>query len=356
MASSVFVIQEAIPNGLRVELLDTDMPFGRARDLAAFETGGELMIAQSGIYNPGSPLPIIQVMQARERPLIIKGAFRDRIYVGKTGLTAAQGDQSNHARFMRDALETIRRRGNYVDIQWENESRRGVLIETRFSEESRNDIAYELKFFISAPANAPGTTQAAGMIKVASLQDLQAQMAEKALILRARMAKLAISAVIQTAIVVAWSATSSSIDVVGITTTALERAQSSPHRLLYRVNAVVASASSVQTQVQNLKTLLDATRADSAMLAGAVDAYVSFWTVASQTQVLLDQLQYAMWVMKSQAYDKLRAATRLYRVQPGDTVEQIALAQLGSSARAQDLGVRQDQLVAGQYIRIPQAS
>jgi len=351
----IFIIQEAIPNGKRIELLDTDMPFGRPREVAAFQSGGELTIAQNGIYNPGSDRPVIQIMQPRERPLIIKGAFRDRIYRGPGGF-AAQGDASNHARFMRDAIEEIRRRGNYLNITWRNDTRQGVLVETTFSEEGKNDIAYELKFFITTPANAPGITQAAGMVPVASLQDLEAKMASDVSQLRAKMLTLYISAIISTAISSSWDALSASLDVVGITTTALEKASSSPQRLMYKVNAVVASATSVQTQINNFKLILDATRADAAMITGSADAYVLFWQSVYTTEAMLDQLQYAMWVMKSQAYAMLRSSTRLYRVQPFDTLESIAQSQLGSSARSQDLGVRQDQLVVGNYIRIPQAS
>lgn len=356
-APSPFVFKEDIAsNPITVTLEDTDLPFGRARELSAFQSGGKVDIAQGGIYNPGSDRVVLQMMAVRENKLTIRGAFRDRIRAGAQRQTN-NDPEPNHARRMRDLIERVKRRGNPLKISWNGDERTGVLEETTFDEEGPHDISYALTFFIAEPPT--GTSQVIGSATnpTPSLEDLRSQMAADHAQRQSELAALATNAAIVAGVSNALGFVANAIETLGTFTTTLERAVlSTPAQLAAAVNGVNAAAQNVQTQVEAIRDAgYDQIPADQAMVNQSVDDYMRWWVWQSRLQLTLDQHLDAMRQIRLQATQQLRQATRLYRVQPGDTLESIALQQLGSKARASDLGIRQDQLVPGAYVRIPQA-
>lgn len=357
-AQSPFVFKEDIAAGaITVTLEDTDMPYGRARELSAFQSGGKVDIAQGGIYNPGSDRVVLQMMAVRENKLVIKGAFRDRIRAGAQRQQG--GGEPNHAKSMRDLIERVKRRGNPLKISCNGEERTGVIEETVFEEESAHDIAYTITFFIATPPTGATAQNTSPTSPTVSIEDLRAQMSASLAERRAALLGLATDAAVTATISNALGFVSNAIDTLGVATTTMERqVLNTPQQIQTAANNVVSSAQAVQTQiaqVQDEADGLDTTRAQDAMQKANTDEYLKWWEWQLQTQLLLDQILDAMRQVRLQALQQMRKATKLYRVQPTDTLESIALTQLGSKARASDLGIRPDQLVVGSYVRIPQA-
>jgi hypothetical protein len=138
-----FVIEEDIATDpQRVELSGPDLPHALPRAFAGFESGGA--VEMETVRLPGKKKPIYQVRQATHRPMVVKGAFRDHLYVQAGGATGVP-----HARAMRQLLEAIRVRCNPVKITWAEDTRHGIMSDAKFGEESQYEITYELTFEIS---------------------------------------------------------------------------------------------------------------------------------------------------------------------------------------------------------------
>lgn len=357
---SPFVFKEDIAAGaLTITLEDTDMPYGRKRELSAFQSGGKVDIAQGGIYNPGSDRVVLQMMAVRENKLVIKGAFRDSIRAGAQRQQG--GPEPNHARAMRDQIERIKRRGNPLKITWNGDERSGVLEEATYDEEGPHDIAYTLTFFIAVPPTGVDSNNGNNLLApTPSIEDLRAQMAANHAAQVAAELDLATNAALTATISNAMGFVTNAIDTLGTMTTSMERqVLSTPQQIATAVNSVNASAQNVQTQIANTRTTyggLDTVSADQAMINASIDSYMQWWVWQNNTEANFDQMVDAMRQIRFQTNQQIKKSTKLYRVQPNDTLESIALTQLGSKSRSSDLGIRQDQLVAGAYIRIPQAT
>lgn len=353
-----FVITEDIASGaITITLEDTDMPFGRPREVTAFQSGGKVDIAQGGIYNPGSERPVLQMMAVRENRLVVKGHFRDRIRAGAQRQPG--GAEPNHARYMRDLVERVRRRRNPLKISWAGDERSGVLEETQFDEEGVHDIAYTLTFFIAIPPTGLQSENEKLLSPTPSIEDLRSQMAANLAEQRAEMTVLAVEAAATAVISNALGFVSNAIDTLGIATVTAERiVLSTPQQIAAAINNINSSAQNVQTQIDQTRNdfSFDSTTAEDAMANQKVDDYMKWWVWHTTTSCQLDQIVDAMRQIRLQSLEQLRKATKLYRVQDGDTLESIALTQLGSKARASDLGIRPDQLIVGSYVRIPQAT
>lgn len=356
---SPFVFKEDISSltAITVTLDDTDMPFGRPREVTAFQSGGKIDIAQGGIYNPGSDRVILQMMAVRENRLVVRGHFRDRIRAGAQKQTN-NSPEPNHARYMRDLIERVKRRANKLKISWNGDERSGVLEETSFNEEGPHDIAYTLTFFIATPPTGSQEDTRNLAQPTPSIEDLRSQMAAAHAQQQADMLELATNAAAVAGLSNALGFVANAIDALGVLTTTIERqVLATPQQVAVAANNVNSSAQSVQTQIQAINDAgYEGIPPDQAMVNQNVDEYMRWWVWYSNTQVQLDQEMDAMRQIRLQAMQQVRKTTRLYRVLDGDTLESIALSQLGSKARASDLGTRQDRLVPGTYIRIPQAT
>jgi len=353
------LIAEDVQGGLVVELKGDDLPWGRKRELAAFESGGAVDIADGGIYLPGNTRPVVQVMAIKQRPLVLKGAFRDHMdQQAKGGKPDGKGGTVGHARSMRDGLEQIRHRANPVRITWEGDERYGLLQEAKFSEEDSSNIAYELTFFIAVPPSvAKSQEQTDISSKPAAPDDIAAQMAANARAQQAQMLALAITAAVSATIASAWGSLTSSLDNVTVYAAKFGAATlSTPQHALTAMRNVQSACQAAQQNVANLKAVLDQSRADATMVVNNATNQTAWWSSLYASEVLLDQILDNMRKIRALTLAQVRQATRLYRVQPGDTLESIALQQLGSRSRALDLGIRQDDLVVGKYVRVPEAA
>lgn len=346
-----FVIEEIITGGRRVELTGSDRVQGKPREKPMFSSGGP--VQHEEIYLPGRDLPIYQMQQGRQRPLVITGAFRDHQFVKDGGPVGTM-----HARAMRDAIEEIKQRMNPVRLTWGGETRTGVLVDTNFGEESNHQITYELTFKI---ARGPTTrTRDAQRSTSTSHQDASDVIGQMRQDLAARRAQVA--ALRQQQLAIARAAEME--NAIDLADQGLAAAQSNAI-VLEAANAGSVSAATTRAvgaiQVaQRLclaaKVTVLAVPPSAAFTRPTADATTAYWQAQYGTATSLDATAGQLQQLATDARSRVRSAVRVYTVRPGDTLESIARQTLGDASRAGDLGVRADQLTPGLAIRIPQAT
>lgn len=344
------LIQEDIPNGLRVELKDSDMPFGRPRQVTAYEGGGTL--EHEKIYFPGSRNPIYQVQQARERDWQIHGAFRDHLWAQDTGQTV-----SSHARDQMELIDRIRRRGNPIKITRGQDQWFGLLTEAKFGIEGDHDITYEITFAIAAVASTASQGVRTNVPNAPLLGDLSAAIAASLASRRAQMAALAVrgnAALIMAQILNALDLAEAAANDLTDATVIVETSTASPTDAdIERVETVGNAARSAIAAVNDALTGITAALIAPTLAPSSVVAFeTARFGVMSDSVSHLD----AVRTIRLENRRKRRLAVRLYIVQPGDTLESIALKTLGDISRASEFGIRADELTEGLAIRIPEAA
>jgi nucleoid-associated protein YgaU len=340
MPDRVTLAELNVSDALTVVLEDVDLPFGREGATAAFESGGKLI--KERIDLPGRTQPIFHILAAPERPLTMRGTFRDSL-----------AQRAGHARAMRAQLYKLYRRANLLKLTWAGDERVVLLDEPKFGEESQHAISWELTFEVAlgpddtAAADAPAQTTTSGQGDL--VQALTAQLAAR----RAQMAALALARAPKTSVLDAFDQATAALDTVAREARALEAATGALTGPIRRVLGVAHQAQGLVTTLRGqLRTVV--TRTD---LLAQDAAALTAWSVASfgLESDLLDA-DILLQALLAATRRRLYRATRLYRVRPGDTLEDIARRALGSAARVAALGLRPEDLVPGRYIRIPEAS
>lgn len=325
-----------------VELVDHDLPAGRRYEIAGFESGVENEIAEDGINNPGASQIVYPVMVTKYLPMSLKGRFTDAFFF------------DGHARDMRNKLTLLAQRCNPLKIIWGLDERQGVFKQARFGEESQNDIAYELTFLIAVPPTGnysalsqPQQTQ--------DVLDIATQLAQIAAVAQAGMDAIAITAQVQSILSERFTAITGAIELMQVSATVFASTPlTSAQSVISAAKQVVSSVHSAQNAVTDLKKELDDLKSVDAVDIATADNQVQFylWQLATQTQLL--EVEDDLRTMRQIVTQAVKKSTELYKVQPGDTLELIALQQLGSKARALDLGITQSDLVPGNFVRIPE--
>ena len=346
-----FVIEESITGGRRVDLTGSDRPQGKPREKPLFSSGGP--VEHQEVYLPGRKLPIYQMQQGRQRPLVITGAFRDHQFVKDGGPVGTM-----HARAMRDSIEEIKDRMNPLRLTWGGETRTGVLTETNFGEESDHQITYELTFKIArGPTTRTPDAQRATSTSQQDASDVIAQMREQLAARRSQVAALR-----QQQLTIARAAEmENSIDAAD---TAFATAQSNAIVLEASAVAVTPAATTraiaamqvAQQACTATKVVVLAVPPSQAFTRPTSDGVSAYWQAQYGTASDLDVAAGQLQQLATAARARVTQAVRVYVVRPGDTLESIARQTLGDASRGGDLGVRADQLAPGLVIRIPQAT
>jgi response regulator of citrate/malate metabolism len=94
------------------------------------------------------------------------------------------------------------------------------------------------------------------------------------------------------------------------------------------------------------------TEADALEVVTAASLY-RWWAFRDDAVYACTEIADVMRQVQATARRRLQKADRLYMVKTGDTLESIALARLGSIARASEFGLLPQQLLPGRFIRIP---
>lgn len=338
-----FIIAE-IYGDLRVELKDSDLPFGRDREVTAFEMGGKVEVPDDGIKIPGRRGKVFQVLHTDDhRPLVLKGAFRD-----------AQWGIAGHARNMRDQLEALRFRCNPLKLTWGAEQWTGIVSEFMFNVESPGSIAYELHFFIAeSPSNFNTPVKEANHAPSSDVTDaIAAQLKTmRAEMLAQQWPTAILDDVLQ--LTTDMESLSLGIDLV------VNEVASAPAHFAARVRNFLNAAGQVIQSIRNIKKAAELVLPIDLALHGqfaatpTFDAITQFWALQFSIQAQMTAMQVAMRTLSQTGYNLLYNSTTLYLVRDEDTLESIAHAQLGNRARASEIGLRQDQLVPGRMVRIP---
>ena len=340
------VIEEIVGGLPAITLSDRngDLPFGRRHEIAAFETGVSIDIAEEGVFNPGSDRVVYPVMQPRYKPMVLKGAFRD--------VFGGQG----FARFQRDAFLELAARANPVRISWANDEQQGILKEAVFGEESANDITYQLTFWIAVPVvgqiskrdKPQQTLDPEGLLAFMIAQAAKREAALVALAIRAEVNAILSQAFAGLDANLAASQSASTTFAIAII--------SSPHAILTSSQILQSACASAQVAATTLSSIVGSMRAADVMLSPSAENQRNFWDFQFDVVTLMLQIADSLRTTRQIALEAVRKSTRLYRVVAGDTLESIAASQLGSSMRSLDLGVPQSALVPGILIRIPEAA
>lgn len=350
MSQSLTIEEIGVNDPIRVELAGDDAPHGRRYEGAAWEEGGSLDLGEDdGTRLPGRPRPIYNVLVDKFRPRVYKGALRDRL-VGEAG----------HARQVVRAFERMRRRANPVKVTWDDETFEGLLVDATFGVEDPGDVAdirYELKFSVSEVYDLSDADPEVAPHEDAG-PDLIAGIAATSATVRANMTALPLRSPVVSTLNVAFNALDDATAAVADASALLE-------------SGTVGTAQQVRSAAQRTIAAAHACAATGAALAALAGDLISVSALddtslsslatfeANRTALLRSMvaLRDAMRSVAMKARAKLQGSTGLYLVREGDTLDSIALAQLGARSRAEDLGLTSAQLAArrGRYIRLPVA-
>lgn len=339
-----FIIEEMVSGGLTLTLDDFDLPFGRAREIDAFTSGGKVDIAEDGIYNPGSKLPVVQLMQLnKNKPMVLKGHFRDHLW-GVDG----------HARAQQVLTEKIRKNGNAVRITWGAQVREGVLWETSFGEQDEHNFSYELTFLVVVdPHEDSQRTTDQPTQETPSLEDITADMLERVQQMNADATAQVIEAENQFILAAAFSTLTNSLNDLSTVTNVIERSVfPTPQDAAAQAKRVDSSAQSAQTAVVSALAVLDPM---TPALGASSSERTSWSSYQLNASVALDDITDDLRTVRAQARKIVNDATQLYQVKQGDTAESIAQSELRARGRSHQLGISDAQLKdkVGSYIRIP---
>lgn len=332
--ATAFVFREFdVSEPLRVELRDDDAPYGHAQEEAAFEVGGEAV--RKRIKLPGRREPLFHMLHPDDRPLVVRGAFRDyRMGHG-------------HANAMKRLIERLRARMNLLRVTWNGDQWTAVLGDALFGVEAPGHITYELTFDIGVP---PDVSNA----QAPSFRRPDSDAVERSLAkLRARRTFPARPGNLLTTLNNVMTGIESGLQAFGDAVRVVENTRDNITRQLRRVTSL---GSRVMQQIAAGERLVESTRRQLQGIAGSAQdvSAITRWAVGQNADFRLTRAT----VRSVMAETSRRAAgsSKLYRVRPGDTLESIARQQLGDPGRAGDLGLSPRDLTPGRVVRIPQAA
>lgn len=347
MPTQISIREDIQSDALEVILEGADVPFAKEREQPAFHSGGP--VERKLVFLPGDNDPTIQVQQARERPWVISGAFRDHQFVRDGGPEGIR-----HAREMRDAIEEIRYRCNPLVITWDDQERKAFLQDADFGEESERAITYELTFDITKPPTRPERTESQDRVEPAPstiAEQLRDELAERRAQWEALRSQGADTATVDT---VVEGLDTCDLAAVSSQNAAVALEQSStPAERMAAMGPITAASSAGQAAIASLQTALAAMKT-TVIPAGRTEGFIALWSAQFGTANTLLSVANGFRNINLAARQRARIGTRLYQVRPDDTLEGIARMMLGDGSRARDLGIRADQLSPGRIIRIPQ--
>lgn len=347
----LFIIEQG-PGGVTITLEKDDAPHGQARDEVAWEEGGELKLGEEGgTYYPGRKRPTYHVMQWRDTARVYHGALRDKFW-GESDTKTGAG----HATGIRDAILLLAQRGNLCRVTWGKEAFLGLLVKPHFKREDVGDIGYELTFLVAeitgleqADPNQKENPRIAGR-----LTDLPESMKSDIAARRAAFTDARMDVTRKTVLLRLIDDVTSALDAVQTAAGQVETATIGRGRsALSVVQRLIAKVADTQARVKLLYTSLQSFDASVESTGHSARDTFSLWGAQADTQVTLLDIFAELRKMRAEAMARVQTNARIYRVRPGDTLEGIAASQLGSRARAGDLGVAARDLVPGQLIQLP---
>jgi nucleoid-associated protein YgaU len=358
MADQFIIEEQTGSDPIKVVLEKHELPFGRPRRGAAFELGGP--VNHEAIFLDGRIPPIIHAKQPGFHPVVIKGHFRDRF-------DANPGQAWGFVQ----QLERMRQRMRPLKLTWWQLTWMAFMDDGKFPVEGSSDFTYEMKFRILV---GPGTQQNSdasdrkllGM--TASPADLTAQVRAMLAEDRVRMIGFVLMHTAATALDAAFANVDAALSNVEDAAAAFENA---PARADAEAKGLIGKAEEAKQRCDDIQTIADSFSAtatanalsdvanSSAAALGTVlttstaDAQNAYWAWLTQTILDMDTTRDALRTMQFTARQRINAASRIYVVADGDTLERIAEVTLGSATRAHELGYRPTDIKSGKKLRIP---
>lgn len=357
--ADTFTIEEAAgADRIKVVLQDHDMPFGRPRRSDAFELGGP--VNREKIYLDGRPEPIIHARQAQEAPIVIRGHLRDR-FTGQPGDAYATVKQ----------LERIRHRMRLLKLTWWEMTWTAFMAEAKLPVQGTSDFTYEIHFdILSGPSTEPADNPDRMFGPQAAPADLSAQIRDMLIADRLKMAALFLSRTMLDPLSAAYDALDRALSTVEDAAAAFETAKAvanaESQRLIGKCEETKKRCDDLQTAMDDVTSTDSSSSADgaatgtasalqSSLTSSTAGAEAAYWAWLCQAIINLQTTRDTMRTLQLTARRRINSTTRLYVVADGDTLEKIAIQQLGSASRANDLGLRPADLKTGRVIRIPLA-
>jgi hypothetical protein len=129
--------------------------------------------------------------------------------------------------------------------------------------------------------------------------------------------------------------------------------EQAPKRADAEARHLVAQAEEAKQRADDLGGQLEGADRTTVLTSQSAESLATFWIAVYSTLSDLETTKDALRSLQFTARQRLNASTKLYVICEGDTLESIAASQLGSAARAGDLGLRPSDLIPGRLIRIP---
>lgn len=147
--ATAFVLQELpvdAPGARTVEL------FGRALPYRPMAVGGT-MRAQTDWY-PGNPVATVQILGPEEKPITVKGMWKDRFIRDTTSVNSAiakvNGVQVEDSYALFVVIDEMRRQGRYIRLTWDLLIREGFIEEFVATFDRHEDIEWDLTFKVTS--------------------------------------------------------------------------------------------------------------------------------------------------------------------------------------------------------------
>jgi hypothetical protein len=335
-----FIFKEFdVPNPLRVELRDDDLPEAWPHEQVGFSTGGDVVHKRHKLHGRRSPL--FHVFHVDDEPIEVRGRFVDY----KMG----QG----HAVAMRARIEAMRARANLLRVVWNGAVHTALLARAVFGEEGLGCITYELKFEIAIPDGVgdPAAQQGAqgGARPNATADTIAAARAY----LAARRATPAAAGNLLRSVNAALTAVEGAMDSLG---DAMRLMEAQRDRVFRQVRRVTTLGVRVQQLAQQARRAVGACQEHMRVVSEQVLATGREDNWCFDTQARLRAAAQAARSANEAARRTAAAGTTLYRVKPGDTLESIARERLGDAGRAGEIPLGAADVTPGRVVRLPPAA
>jgi len=361
------IIAERIKNNTdrQVIFLEADdAPHGQPRDEPGWDEGGE--VKYEAKQYPGRKRKSYFGLYWMPAMRVFHGALRSHLD-GRDYRKDRPADNTRigRARALAELLELLGRRFSVCDVHWGDEKFVGVLVKASFKREGPEDYRYELGFDVdevsgqetadASQTESPRTNQPLSDI----IRELQAMMAEA----RARIAVARVEARVRAAVLLTLKTVDAGLeDAVSAARSLSTASVGTGRQFLALAQRFQSSCGNVQIAAKALGDQFSLLSADAGAFRDSVSGEVAptaaetaeIASLQADTLAAVLYMRARLRIARAEASARVQPKQRTYRVQAGDTLESIASTQLGSRARGADLGVREQDLVPGSLIPLPE--
>ena len=97
-------------------------------------------------YYPGSPEPTLQMLGSTEEETTITGMWKDKFITADSGFALLNNNPLVDAKSLVDAVDDMRRKGQLIEISWDEIVRQGYISQFEQTWDSRRDVSWSITF------------------------------------------------------------------------------------------------------------------------------------------------------------------------------------------------------------------